>query len=417
MSNKGYTHPGDIEVDGIYLIATSGEAVDISPIVREINIYHDMMEHYLQCDVVLVDALAVIDAFGGLTGYESLIVSFRNNDDESEFNTHAFMVHKVSNRNRINERAEAYLLSCISLEAYSNISTRISKAFGPSTVSDMIKAVFQTHFKTPEINTYYSALKDELKKTIDKKLDVDATIGSEQIIVPNLVVSDAIEFLNDQADSETVPYYLFYEDSQGFKYKNVNSLLEQEPIEKYTYMPSNLYIEERTAEDIFKIISFEVLRETDIIDDIKGGLFSSKTFSIDILNKTTSTEEYTYEKYQKRFNTLLNNPITPQAKVADTVFRSVTKTENKRYNRVLAKRESFEKSITGTIMNVTVPGNSEITVGKIIELSFPTANNIDGDQQLAEDVVTSGKFLITKVRHKFDGKTGGDFATVFECIR
>ena len=68
-------------------------------------------------------------------------------------------------------------------------------------------------------------------------------------------------------------------------------------------------------------------------------------------------------------------------------------------------------------MEVTVAGNDKINVGQIIELMF--YRTIDDTVSFdTYDKYLSGKYLITKARHKLGGaKTGVDYVTVIECTR
>ena len=68
------------------------------------------------------------------------------------------------------------------------------------------------------------------------------------------------------------------------------------------------------------------------------------------------------------------------------------------------------------MMEVSVPGNSELNVGDVIELNIPNAttiNKLDGKK----DKYLSGKYLITSLRHKFGGTTGTQFTTFIECVK
>ncbi|MEK9698979.1 MAG: hypothetical protein VW270_24595 [Candidatus Poseidoniales archaeon] len=97
----------------------------------------------------------------------------------------------------------------------------------------------------------------------------------------------------------------------------------------------------------------------------------------------------------------------------------ILETENplpKRINQHLPRRLSYYAHIYNTIVEVTVPGNSELNVGDVVELSIPNAttiNKLDGKK----DKYLSGKYLITSLRHKFGGTTGTEFTTFIECVK
>jgi hypothetical protein len=80
---KGYRNPGDIEIKTLKFVSIAGQIIDIGPIVVEMNIFQNLFEHYLQCEIVLNDSLGIIqtlgngrsDENGGFTGGELLFIS------------------------------------------------------------------------------------------------------------------------------------------------------------------------------------------------------------------------------------------------------------------------------------------------------------------------------------------------------
>ena len=87
----------------------------------------------------------------------------------------------------------------------------------------------------------------------------------------------------------------------------------------------------------------------------------------------------------------------------------------KKYGEVVAQSDSYETHIFNTIVEVTIPGDSELDAGDIIYLSIPSAATTK-DQDGDEDKYLSGKYLITKLRHKMlDGKDS--FTTILECAK
>jgi hypothetical protein len=68
------------------------------------------------------------------------------------------------------------------------------------------------------------------------------------------------------------------------------------------------------------------------------------------------------------------------------------------------------------VLEVSIPGDSELQVGDIVFLSIMPATNTK-DQEGLEDKYLSGKYIITKLRQKMKGKTGDGFMTIFECAK
>ena len=153
---KGYRNPGDIEIKTLKFVSVAGQIIDIGPIVVEMNIFQNLFEHYLQCEIVLNDSLGIIqtlgngrsDENGGFTGGELLFISYRTKDEALPLRTHFFALYEMSERVRVEEKSETYVMSGVSIEAYLSASKKISKAYGTgggNTIDKMMKSVVEEY--------------------------------------------------------------------------------------------------------------------------------------------------------------------------------------------------------------------------------------------------------------------------------
>jgi len=271
----GYRFPGDVEIGAVTLAGAGGEVFNIQSMVLEINIYQSIFDHYLQCDVAIEDALNLSTAIkgnideniaSGFKGGEVLIITYRERTDASAdskipWKKHMFGIYEISDRQRMNENTEAYVMSGISMESYQTIPQKICKAYGRgagNTISNMMKGIIDEYVYTDAMRDQYRIAK------VYKTVEVDETTGLQKYIIPSLSVDETIDFLANEADSEDhYPYYIFYEDSNGFKFKNLPSMISDAPLDfTYTYFISNV-AESNTTEGIkyddqYKIISYNI---------------------------------------------------------------------------------------------------------------------------------------------------------------
>ena len=434
---KGYRFSGDIDVKFVKLLSSDGELSDISTITVEVNVFQDLFEHYMQAELVISDAVAFLDDIGGFNGGEILAVSYRTRSGDLEYKTHLFGIYDVTSRKRLDDKIETYVLNCVSVEAYQTVAKRISRSYGGTkgnTIKNMIQSVTDEFVYNSAVKGVYNNLKGGLNLSIKKEIDLDDTSGMQRFIIPNLSVDDTIDFLAREADNDNhIPYFIYYENSKGYNFKDLNTLVNEEPKEEYTYVSTNVRDDENNAElavrDFQKIIDFNIVKQTNIIQNTKSGLFSQKTINLDILRKNKSEVNFNYTKEHSKFNTL-QKPIIPGEVTGFPVQHmmqsrtghdsdSLLSKENplpKRRNTFIAKRQSYERHIMNTVMEVVVPGNSELDVGNTLKLNIPNATTLD-KKDGKKDKYLSGKYLITKVRHIFGGKTGQTFTTVLECVK
>lgn len=442
-SGSGYKNPGDIEVRTFTLISGTGQVLDIEDLVLDFSVFQNIYEKYLTCELVINDSVGLINTLkgdpdngvqGGFTGNEVLCVSYKSNSDELDWKNHVFSLYELTERSKIAERSEAYIIAGISVEAISNASRSVSKAYGNgggNKISNMVLSVMTEFFDTNVMRGFYYDLRSAAGFRMEKETTIDETTGSHRYIIPNLSVDDTINFFIDESDSDDhIPAYTFYENSRGFNYRNISNLTTQEPRETYQYAIMNndtLVGDSETNYDRTKIQSFNMLKQTNFLENIEDGLYKTKTMHIDLLRKFKRETMFDYEKHFPKFKTLQSLRI-PGNIESPSITRLVTSDHGRDTDTNFQAESPLPKTLTetaghtaaynahifNTIMEVTIPGDSELDVGDVIYLSIPPST-ITEDQEGTEDKYMSGKYLITKLRHKMLGNNGETFTTVLEC--
>jgi hypothetical protein len=439
---KGYRAAGDIEIQRIVLVTPRGTSFDIGPMVIEFNVFQDLFQHHMTCELVMNDSQNLLgslglneddDDFNGFTGNEVLFISYKTKVEDLEFVNHGFVLHEIGRRIRVDEHNETYVLNGISVEALRTKTTNVSRAVGRGAGKEIHKIVedFANEFYiSNETKAFYTAYQSVFKHGVEKKYTGDKTNGRHKFIIPNTNVDEAITLLCTQADNDThIPLFTFYEDSNGYNFRDINKLVEQEAKATYRYLPSNVPIDQVYL-DSNNITSYSVIRQTSYLKNALGGLFSAKTYNIDLLKKQKKEVSYSYENTQSKFSKLQSAKIlgNPTGDVAQYMFTSRTghgdsgsifAAENpavKKLNTFAASKKSYHRHIFNMVLEVTVPGDSTLNVGDVVFLNIPSASN-KKDAERDGDKYLSGKYIITKLRQKMRGKTGDGFVSIFECAK
>ncbi|MBC8548143.1 MAG: hypothetical protein H8D23_00695, partial [Candidatus Brocadiales bacterium] len=239
------------------------------------------------------------------------------------------------------------------------------------------------------------------KSHIRKTVEVDETLGLERYVIPSLTVDETINFLADEADSaEHYPYFVFYEDSNGFKFKNVPDLIRnaKKDLPTFFYFMSN-YFEATDNEDVkyedqYKIIDFSVEKTSNILDNTANGLYKAKNIKLDIINKKVTTSIFDYQKEKDNFETLQKGYHSGSVGSDDVILSLSTK------DNLRDKKNSFKRQIFNNVMDVSIPGDSSLNVGDVIKLNFYINNTIIEDHGL--DKQLSGKYIIANLRQKLN---------------
>ena len=425
-------------------ITTQGAVIDISDLIVEFSIYQNIFEHYMQCELVLSDAVGLSLATkqdigrkinGGFSGGEMLVVQYTANQESTKANT--FVLYERSNRTKSKETVETYILAGISLEAFDAYPRKISRAYGMpngNTIDKMVKSLYEEYVSSRGVLDQYGAIKSTLNVLQEKGFYSEATSGLQRFIIPNLSVDDTINFFCNEAQSAGyASRYLFWERQEGFFFKNLETLVENSvPVRNYYYTEFNV---NQTDQDLLKIISYTIQKETNFLENARDGMYKSKTIHLDVLKKKTTETIFDYNNAREKddFKTLqqfYHNGVVNDSNMNVTLMTTrqghdcncqLFSAEDhlpKRIDNIVAQRKAYQKHLFNTILTVTVPGTTGVNAGDVVDLKFPLKSLLDGATG-GSDPQLSGKYLVTKVRNKFNQVMGNvsPFVTVLECVK
>lgn len=440
---SGYRSPGDLEIEAITLITASGVSIDVQNLIAEFSIYQDISKHYLECDFVFDDAIGLGSSLpGGINGNEFIKISYYNRGEEENRLTHLFHIYSVTGRKRISEFRETYLLSGVSVEKIVTSGIKISRAYGPSTITSMVSKIVDEFVYNTNAKSYYEATKQIAGGTVVKENTIDPTSGVQKLILPNLDIDASLDFLCNEADSDDhIPYYFFYEDTKGFNFRNLSTLVEQEPKRTYKHIIMNTDPPEQStdpekdtlpieSDDAFKILTYDIVKQTNTLQANESGMFRSRIINIDIHRKNKKEVVYDYDNWWSKFKKLQDKQIAggavPEANPVITMMASRTGhdidpnyvKENvypKRINEFLIQKKGYQKTTFNTVLDVMIPGDANYVIGDTINLEF---YNYGSGITENLDKYISGKYIITKIRQKVSGgKTGAHFVSLIQCTK
>lgn len=428
MAGQGYRHAGDIEVNTLQLISAGNQVIDLGELVVQFDLFQSLNDPFMRCEITLDDASAILNTIaGGFTGGELLVFSYKSADDSLESKTHVFVLHEVSGRTKLADNREVYMMNGSSVEMYQDVGYKVARSFGSGTgalISDMVEQVVNEYLYNENAKAIYSLAKAD----VDKTIEVDQTSGNQKYISPMIRPTQLISRLTREADNENQnPYYFFYEDSKGFKFKDLTTLVSADPIGQYVYQPKNF--DEGT--DFYKINSYSVNRQNSFFRNVSDGMLKNRNYQLDIMRREWNVKDTTYEKVAGGFPKLQDS-LTPGIVGEDSnpaMFMTISRNGHDIDSRFGGEAPLPKKSsefagnslalgmhISNVELDVELPGDSEIDVGKTIILRIPSSSSTD-DQNGADDITLSGKYLITRCRHKTEGTTGGKFQTIIRCIK
>ena len=397
------TKPGMFTDLQVSIYRTSGEGFEfgISHLVGEVNLFEDINFGFVSGSVVVHDENNTLDIMH-LSGDEVITIgaSIDGND--------IFLVFDITSlnyRSTQGEHKEVYVLNFESFNSRKSASTKISKAYMD---------------KFPE-----AIVQDVLEVQTESVLDYEAHESNATLscIIPLWSPEKTIRWLAQNTVSKDRPEvadFTYYETLDGTgHFKSIGSLMAEDPVWSYVKYNS----EPKTLQDA--TFNIEVLQypdySFDTIDNQQNGYYASKLLWFDFRTKTRSTEVFNHrDAWDKEFHTEENAPYydvdmdyddtkktdKPNSKVSLYSGASNNFKANQQRNwdvvNTAQYRDSIFTSLNNNTVKLVIPGNLAMHVGHIVDVIIPTSAiaRLESGKNL-KDTYSSGKYLITTIRHTF----------------
>ena len=272
--------------------------------------------------------------------------------------------------------------------------------------------------EVPVFDRYVGRISDSIRKILKQKLkisndkiDIEPTKNSYGFVgkgrgALNIILDLCRRSVPVKGDAG----YFFYQTQDGFKYKSIDSLLSQDPKQKYLYYGALRSNVENSDNDFNILLAPKVKKDQDITKALKDGTYvnrniffnpqtfehSEVVFSVDKdgVKKTLGgdlpikTDEL--KSFVKTNHHILDiGSFEVQNQNPNNDPREWQATSTMRYNL-----------LHSIVMEIQIPCNAELRAGDVIELEI---ESIKEDMvQSPSDEQQSGKYFILHLCHHFD---------------
>ena len=136
-----YQNAGDYTLDGVLIVGSSGEKINVISQVRELNIYQSIDSPFMSGNIMIADAQGIAEILPFL-GQERLLFLLQTPSHEGtiDFNEYNAIIYNVETRFHTSDRKQSLVLNWTSLEHYKNIRTKISASFD-GMISDIVETI------------------------------------------------------------------------------------------------------------------------------------------------------------------------------------------------------------------------------------------------------------------------------------
>jgi len=295
---------------------------------------------------------------------------------------------------------EIFLLNLVSREAITNETTRVVKKYS-SKISTSVRSILKNVLVTD-----------------NDRMEVDDTTNDYKFIGNLRKPFTTLVWLASKSvpgkSGDTTAGFLFYQTQDGFRFKSIESLTQQQSKATYTYTQINESSIEKNND--FRILNFSFDKNQNLLENLRLGTYSSVRLTFDPLNfqmkqKIFKFDEAGIDKLGNKITlpqisedsslTLKDIPTRTFSQVIDrgTIDPDVSKVENADPTKYQAQSAMRYNILLTQLASVTVPCNTDLRAGDIITLKFPKISRGDSERF---DEETSGKYIIKELCHHFD---------------
>ena len=302
-------------------------------------------------------------------------------------------------------KKETFTLNLVSREAITNETTRVPVKFSSSSTIDVsVKKILEDYLKT------------------EKEINVDPVSNAYGFIANMRKPFNIITWLASKAVSEQDNAgFFFYQTQDGYQFKSIDNLINQEPKAEYTYTEVNMSDTER--DNNFNILTYHTNKNQDLIEKLRLGAYSSFIATYDPLESRFNLPqeaEFTLSKSMDKDKTKNLGQELKLPPIDDTSKKTLGDVPSRIMTMVL-DRGVLEDKIDGkppvnadpmkyqaqslmrynTLntqeLHMQVPLNTNLRAGDTIKCLFP---KITSDTEDIDDE-QSGLYLIKEICHHF----------------
>ncbi len=425
-NNESIRVEGDYLIDKVQIIPGVGNPIDVTNSRITIILEEDIFKCVISGSISLSDSYDLTMLLP-IVGEEKLVITFKRPGtvgkgdstetqpelEETETYDKTFRIVSLTDRQKQREKQQFYILDFVSEESIKNHKVKVRKSYHKMLYSDMVKDIY-----------------DEFLN-LGKPLIVEPTKYEQDLVSSNFTPFDIINIISVRSLSEKYvgSNYMFFESLDGYHFETLEKVFDSPPVDTWIYRISNIFnfnndilTKKDIKSDVINVRGYEHTNNFNVLRNLISGMYASKLITYDLVRQIYTEIEYDltkeFDKYkhcndskpfridtldalgspESRFNLMCTNKdhdIIPWIAAKEP---GILPTHIEEY---LQARQSQIQQINNYTISLVIPGNTERTVGQMIEFSLP--NSMGDNERAAEpDKYLSGKWLITRLRHRIE---------------
>lgn len=430
------TRAGDIIKFDVYS-NKGGKAVDLSGGISDLRYYESVLSNSVSLSVVVSDTGYKADGDGKpkedigvlddlpIRGGEQCVIEIKDakeNANKLKFNGDTSLyINRVKNSSpKVNQ--DVFILDLSSREFFANEQTRVVSRYDGK-ISENVKKI----------------LEDEEGLKVKKDIKVDETlvdynfIGNDRkpFYVCTWLASKSVPAESGKKGSAAG--FFFYENYDGFNFRSIDGLFDQEYKKKYLYNDTA-----ETSDGFEKVLNYQVSRDIDLQQNLSLGVYSNRSIFFDYYAMDYKVRNYVYDEDQKDgivtggsndIDSVADEFRLPVSRLMSHVLDIGTLPPGKDISSQLAnwKNSPFDptydcfNTMVQSIMrynqmftikiNIVIAGDFSLRAGDLVYCEFP---QVMGEKEKKNNKETGGIYMISSLCHRI---TSSDTFTSLTLVR
>lgn len=430
MSEDTINKAGSVKIEELKLISNKNTIFDLTEFVVELNIYEDMFSNFMYGNMVVSDSRNLIEN-APIIGEEYLVVKVVTPTFKSKISK-TFRVFRISDRNIVRDNnTQTFVLHFASIELFYDILLPLFVPF-EGDITSVVGEIFSNYIATSR-EYQISESSDEIKEieTETPLVVLNDSANKVKFVSPGWTPFKCINWLATKAIPKDgkAKNFLFFESNKAFYFGSIEHIYKEVVendfyIGTYFLSASNIRDGDNTPDinrEYFIAKDLEMIETTDHIKNYTNGYLANRLITLDVYNKEYKVNDYDHVKeYKNQFHTSGAGLVAKPTFTSDSLrnfatnisfypvnpklFNDFPDNVNEKMGEIYGNRKSSMLDLTNIKMNITVPGRTDVEVGRMLYFSYPALgpssqeDNIDNK----EDEQYSGYYLITAIHHKIN---------------
>ena len=381
-----------------------------------IDYFEDIMSEGVTLKMFISSSESIVHGLK-IRGGERVAISLKTGSGLFERDKeYSFYVYKISGL-ETTDTSEYFTMHCVTQGSLVNELQRVSKRYDGS-IKTSVESILDDVLRLPNYD----------KKNIEQTANNYSFIGNNRnpltVIrwlapksVPTTSASGASG--DENGEAKGTAGFLFWENSDGYNFKSVSSLVSKTDIgvgsAENKNIPTYKYsgvMKTTNVENIFQIIKYDIEKNIDLRKALRLGAYSNVTEFFDLYTGRMDTYLYKLKEQMEDFpqlgtedtiqvdKTYSENPSRIMVRMSDrgVLDKDGVTADSGRDIADMAKASARYNILFSQAINITVPLNINLKAGDLINAVFP---KIEASNMKKLDEDQSGRYLIQQVRHHF----------------